>query len=186
MKLQSLTFLIVCLTFPFMVGCASIYQTDAFSDTVLTKVDLTITFSQVKESPGSHQGVTLLLGGEVLEAKRLKDQTRLTILQLPLDSYQEPTRNRTQSEGRFLAFQTDFLDPATVPKGTRLTLIGTISGSITEPLDEMDYNYPTLTIQHIKVWPERPIPYAYYPYPYWSYGPYPYFYRPGFGPYWYF
>jgi outer membrane lipoprotein len=186
MKPRYFLHLIVCLIFPITLGCVSLYHADVFSDTALANIDSTVTFTQIKESPDSHQGVTLMLGGEVLEAKRLKDHTRLIILQLPLDTYQEPIRNRTRSEGRFLAMQTEFLDPATVPKGTRLTLIGTTSGSTTEPLDEMDYTYPTFTIQHLKVWQEdtRP-PYAYYPYRYWPYGPYSYFYGPRFGRYWY-
>jgi len=188
MKLQHLTRLIVWLIFSVTSGCSSLYHDDLFPDTALAKVNSTISFAQVKESPDSHKDITILVGGEVLEAKRLKDYTRLTILQLPLDTYQEPTRNRTRSEGRFLAIQKKFLDPATVPKGTRLTLIGTLSGSTTEPLDEMDYTYPTFTIQHLKVWPEtmQSPRYGYYPYRYGPYGLYPYYYRPWIGPYWYF
>ena len=188
MKVQYFTRLLVCLLWPLLFGCASLSQTNFFPETALAKVNSTLTFSQIKESPDSHQGVTLMLGGEVLDAKRLKDHTRLTILQLPLDTYLEPTRDRTRSEGRFLAIQTEFLDPATVPQGTRLTIIGTVSGSITEPLDETNYTYPIFTIQNLKVWADRlHPPYAYYPYGYfWPYGPYPYYYRPWIGPYWYY
>lgn len=188
MKPHYISRLIVCLMFPVTSGCSALSHEDLFPDTALSKVNSTITFAQIKESPDSHEGVTILVAGEVLEAKRLKDHTRLTVLQLPLDTYQEPSRNRTRSEGRFLATQMEFLDPATVPKGTRLTLIGTISGSATEPLDEMDYTYPILTIQHLKVWPEtmQSQQYGYYPYRYGPYGLYPYYYRPWIGPYWYY
>ncbi|WP_447968926.1 Slp family lipoprotein [Nitrospira sp. M1] len=153
------------------------------------QVDHNLSFAQIKESPDSHVGKLVLVGGEILSAKRLKDHTRLTILQLPLTDDQEPTSNRTESEGRLLAFQSEFLDPATVPAGTRVTLIGKITGSQTEPLDEMDYVYPTMNIQHIKVWEESEQggygnrPYYGYPFggPYWGYygglyRPYPYWY----------
>lgn len=147
------------------------------------QIDRTVSFAQVKEAPATHLGTVLILGGEVLDATRLKDRTRLTMLQLPTSGNHKPTRDRTQSRGRFLAFQAEFLDPATVPAGTRVTIVGKVSGAITELLDEMDYTYPTVTIQFLKVWPDvAPLPPGYgrygFPYyygsPYWGsyYGPF--------------
>ena len=184
MKFLRIPSFIVCLISTIPLGCSSWYQADLFPETALATLNTTLSFEHLKESPDSHQGVTLMLGGEVLEAKRFKDYTRLIVLQLPLTLDQAPERDRTRSKGRFLALQSEFLDPATLPQGTRLTLIGTVTGSTTEPLDETDYTYPTLTIQHLKVWPDRLMsPYAYYPYGYWPYGPYPYAFR---GPYGYY
>ena len=117
-------------------------------------------------------------------AKRLKDSTQLTILQLPLINEQEPTTELTQSQGRFIAEQKDFLDPATVPPGSRVTLVGELSGSIPQSLDETVYTYPTLIIKHLKAWPAYPSDYDRYgPYYRQSYlYPYPYAY-PYWGPY---
>ncbi len=146
------------------------------------QIDPTLSFAQVKEAPATHLGKVIVLGGEILDATRLKKHTRLTVLQLPTVPNHEQAMDRTQSQGRFLAFQTEFLDPATVPNGTRITIVGKISGATTELLDEMDYTYPTVTIQFLKVWPEamqRPPRYGRYGFPY-SYG-YPYWYA---GPYW--
>ena len=148
-----------------------------------------VSFAQIKESPDAHVGSLVLVGGEILSAKRLKEHTRLVILQLPLSSDQEPTTNRTLSQGRFIALQSKFLDPATVPHGTRVTLVGKITGSQTELLDEMEYTYPTMSIEHLQVWEDatdadyRYRPYAAPPFwgPYWGY--YGGFYRPY--PYWY-
>ncbi len=151
------------------------------------EINQTLSFSQIKESPDSHKGTSILVGGEILSAKRLKEHTRITILQLPLDEDQEPTTDRTQSKGRLIALQSEFLDPATVPKGTRVTLVGKMTGSQTELLDEMDYTYPTFTIQHLKVWEEtEQNDYRYRRrfrtnrYPYWGplWGGYAGFYRP--------
>lgn len=144
------------------------------------QVDQTISFAQVKDAPTAHVGKVMVLGGEVLDATRLKDRTRLTVLQLPTGRNHEPAMDRTKSQGRFLAFQTDFLDPATVPNGTRITIVGEISGATTELLDEMDYTYPTVAIQFLKVWPDAmQVPprfgrygFPYYGYPYWYAGPY--------------
>ncbi len=143
-------------------------------------VDATLSFTQVKEEPASHQGKVIVLGGEILDATRLKERTRLTVLQLPTGRDYTPTMDRTKSQGRFLAFQTEFLDPATVPNGTRITIVGKITGATTELLDEMDYTYPTVAIEFLKVWPETmqlPPRYGRYGFPYygnpsWYAGPY--------------
>jgi outer membrane lipoprotein len=143
--------------------------------------DHTIQFAQIKNSPDSFKGQTAVLGGEVLTAKRLKDGTRIEVLQLPLNSSQVPVADLTQSQGRFLAVQREFLDPATIPHGTRITVTGELAGSQTMPLDETEYTYPIIEVRDLKVWPqmaEAPIypvrPYPYY-YPYWG---------PMWGPYW--
>jgi outer membrane lipoprotein len=137
-----------------------------------------IPFTQIKNSPDSFRGQTVVLGGEVLAAKRLKDATRIEVLQLPL-SGQTPISDLTQSQGRFLALQREFLDPATIPHGTRITVTGEVTGTQTMPLDETDYTYPVIEVRELKVWPqmaEAPLyrPYPYY-YPYWG---------PMWGPYW--
>ena len=144
------------------------------------QVDSTLSFTQVKEAPTTHLGKVIVLGGEILDATRLKTHTRLTVLQLPTGRNHQPAMDRTKSQGRFLAFQSEFLDPATVPNGTRITIVGEISGATTELLDEMDYTYPTVTIQFLKVWPEAmQVPprfgrygFPYYGNPYWYAGPY--------------
>ena len=50
-----------------------------------------ITFLQVKATPDSYKGQTVTWGGEVLSARRLKEGTRIEILQLPLASSLRPT-----------------------------------------------------------------------------------------------
>ncbi len=175
-------------------GCSTHY-TDTLPPDLTENIDFSLRFSEVKESPASFKGKLVILGGKILEAKRKKSSTQLTILQLPLNDEQVPTTELIQSQGRFIAEQQEFLDPATVPPDSRITVVGEITGSVTQQLDETDYTYPTLKIHHLKVWPEslwddtrysafRPYPY-FYPYPFL----YPY--RRPFGPffpyypYWY-
>jgi len=140
--------------------------------TLESQIDWTISFEQIKESPSTYQGSVVIVGGEVLLAKRFKDHTRLIVLELPLSPSNQPATKRTQSEGRFIAQQSEFLDPATVPPGTRVTVVGEVSGSTTEWLDEMKYNYPILKIKHLEVWPSAlPPPYMYGPYLGYPYSP---------------
>lgn len=140
-----------------------------------SRLDRTLTFPQLRESADSYRGHLLVLGGEVLSAKRLKEGTRIELLQIPLESSLQPGLDRTASQGRFVAVQKEFLDPATVPPGTRLTLVGEVTGAVTDKLDETDYTFPVLEIKSLKVWPREEsyarAPYYYYP-PSYSWRPY--------------
>ncbi len=142
-------------------------------------------FAHITAALDTYKGQTLTLGGQVLAARRLKDGTRLEILQLPLASSQQPVPDLRKSEGRFVAMQREFLDPATIPPGTLVTVTGELSGSVVLPLDDTDYTYPVVEIRNLRVWEqqaERPMRVRPYlgpgPYwgPYWSpyWRPYPY------------
>lgn len=177
----------VCALLALLAGCSTSTVVPA---SLKGQVDEHIMFSQIKASSDSYQGRIVVLGGEVLSAKRLKDGTRIEVLQLPLYD-QEPGLDRTKSEGRFIAIQKEFLDPATLPKGTRVTVVGEVTGSTTLPLDDTEYVYPTVEIKNLTVWPDRSmqraLPPYYYGGPYGPYGPYwgPYWGRGyWYGPYW--
>jgi len=127
-----------------LAGCASTQEAEDRQG---------LTFLQVKATPDSFHGQSVIFGGKVLTARRQKDGTRIEILQLPLDQSMRPGYDLTQSQGRFIALYREFLDPATIPPGTRVTVRGEVSGSVTLPLDETDYTYPAISIKHVQVWP---------------------------------
>ncbi len=163
-------------------GCASTEELSESSQSGAPP----LTFAQVKAAPESYKGQPVTFGGEVLGARRLKEGTRIEILQLPLTSSLQPTMELSKSQGRFVALQREFLDPATIPAGTFVTVTGEVAGSITLPLDETEYAYPIVELKTMKVWvrvEDQPIRIRPYmgPGPYW--GPYwsPYW-RPW--PYW--
>ena len=124
------------------------------------KVDRNVSYLQLKESPAAYTGRLVVLGGEVLAAKRGNESTRIEVLQIPLDSSLDPVQDRTASQGRFLAVQKEFFDPATVPPGTLVTIIGEVVGTTTLPIDDIQYTYPTVAVRHLKVW-ERKTPGVY-------------------------
>jgi outer membrane lipoprotein len=158
-------------------GCASTdYQTDTPSSNTPQ-----ISYAQVKSTPESFNGQPVTFGGKVLAARRLKEGTRIEILQLPLTSSLQPTMDLSKSEGRFVAMQKDFLDPATVPPGTFVTVTGEMVGSITLPLDEMEYTYPLLRINNLRVWSDEDEAPRIRPYPYMGHRPY---WGPHWSPYW--
>lgn len=128
-----------------------------------------IPFESLKAEPDKFKGRVIVLGGKVLTARRLKEGTQIEVLQLTLDGADAPIMTLPQSKGRFLAYQEAFLDPATLPAGTAVSMIAEVTGSKTLPLDEVDYTYPTLKIRTLKIWSEQryapwPGPYYYYPY----------------------
>jgi outer membrane lipoprotein len=116
-------------------------------------VDRTVSFRDVLTSPEFYKGRVLVVGGEVLKAKRLRDSTQVELLQLPLENGEEPTFDCQQSQGRFLALQQEFLDPATLIEGTRVTVVGEVSGAKIDRLDDTEYRYPTLIVKHLHIWP---------------------------------
>ena len=160
-----------------LAGCAGV---SVVPPDLKDKVDKKVSFLQVKASPLSYTGRLIVAGGMVLTAKPLRqDGTRIEILELPLGEDYAPTGRLTDSQGRFLAFHKEFLDPATIPRGTRMTVVGEVTGSVTLPIDEVDYVYPTLDIKAVTVWPPKV--------PVWWGRPYPYFgayWGSYWGPYW--
>ena len=136
-----------------LVGCSS---QRIVPESMEPLVDRTVSFHDVLASPESYKGRVLVLGGEVLNAKRLRDGTQIELLQLPLEDGERPSHDRQQSQGRFLAIQPEFLDPATMTQGTRVTIVGEFSGAKTDHLDDEEYRYPTLIVKHLHVWRVQP------------------------------
>jgi outer membrane lipoprotein len=116
------------------------------------EIDTSVSFADLKRSPGEYVGRTVMIGGNVIKAKRTEAGTELEILQLPTEKEGTLTEERLRSEGRFLALREQFLDPASLPQGTPITIIGTVKGETTRQLDESDYTYPILEVKHIIDW----------------------------------
>jgi outer membrane lipoprotein len=135
-----------------LVGCTA--SPKVIPESLEAQIDKNVTFLELQDNPASHAGKTVVLGGEVLSAKRLRTGTLLEIFQIPLRDWQ-PTGDRTESQGRFLAFNKAGLDPAAIPPSMRVTVVGDVTGATKQALDESEYTYPTVEIRHIKVWEPR-------------------------------
>ena len=152
-------------------------------DHLKNTVNRGVNFDQVKSTPASYQGEVIVIGGEILSAERLEDKTRIEVLQLPLKDDLTPTTERTESKGRFIAFDTgtEIVDPAVLKEGTPVTIIGEVKPPTEGHVGESQYEFPTLAIRDMTVWNKDNAAGAanrYYAYPaYGSYG-YAYGYRP--------
>lgn len=184
-------------------ACAeSIHQVQRTADSLgiplelENQIDRNVRFADLQQAPSEYVGRTVMFGGTVIKGKRTKEGTELEVLQRPTGEEGRLTEDRLRSEGRFLAVREAFLDPASLPEGTPITVIGTVKGVATRQLDESDYVYPVLEVKHIIDWkslaakrPRGDNYYygSYYPpagfggfYPYSGFSPYSYWGGPGF------
>lgn len=188
-----------------LAGCAkSAHQTgqdlldEVIPPAIRAQVDESVTFADLRSSPSTYIGRTVMLSGLVMKAQRVKDHTEIEVLQLPTDGSMSPTDRRSQSEGRFIAIKTgEFFDPAVIEKGSPVTIVGEMKGTTTRTLDEGEYVYPVLEVKHLVDWNEvrsreqQRYPsssrYGGYGYGGYGYGPYaPWYYgygSPFYGPY---
>jgi outer membrane lipoprotein len=173
------------------------------SSDLRAKLDESVSFGDLRAAPDNYVGRTVMLSGLALNARRLKEGTEIEILQLPTDRGLSPSDQKSKSEGRFLAVQSNgFLDPAVIEKYAPLTVVGEVKGAMTKRLDDGDYQYPVLDVKQLIDWNELRSrdgdgyydsdyygryrgyygpPYGLYPYGY-SYGLYPYgYYGPWYG-----
>lgn len=148
--------------FLFLVGCTR--PPDVVPERLEGKVDRDLRYVQVKENPDMYRGKLMLAGGKVLSATRVKEGTRIEVLQIPLSSDLVPEGQET-AKGRFVAVDLEqhVADPAILDDNKRITLVGEIVGSTTLKIDEIEKQVPQLIVKHITVW-DRDHMRAYYPY----------------------
>ena len=152
---------------------------------VRQQIDSTVAFADLEAAPASYVGRTVMLSGIVLKARRAKDRTEIEVLQLPAAPGGLPSDDRSRSEGRFLAVENTFLDPATIEPGTPVTVVGEVKGGVTRSIDESEYTYPVIEITRLIDWNKNmPPQYARgsgYPYYGGYYGAYAPFFGAGYG-----
>jgi len=118
------------------------------------QIDSSVSFRDIQASPQAMQGRTVLLAGEVLGARMVQGGIELEMLQLPVKGDDPPTERRTESQGRFFVIDRSAADPASFPPGTKITLVGEVTGEETRRLDESTYRYPIIEAKHVYVWSE--------------------------------
>ena len=167
----ALGLLLVLLT---LGGCGSVLSKDA-----LYGVNYEVDYPQLKAAPDANLGKTIIVGGMILNNELTNDGTTLEILKYTLDKRDEP-QGPDEVNGRFLARTSQLLDPSIYAEGRLVSMVATLRGVETKPLQKMSYHYPVFEIVELYLVPERQADWpGYYPY-YWD--PWPYWYR---YPYWY-
>ena len=75
--------IMVIIPFLFLVGCN---RPHVIPEGLESQIDRDLRYGEVKENPDMYRGKLMLAGGKVLSAKRLKEGTRIEVLQIPLSS----------------------------------------------------------------------------------------------------
>lgn len=156
----------------------------SISKQIRQQADQSLSFPVLAADPDAYKGKIVILGGVIAQTTPKPGQTELEIVQKPLDYFNEP-ETTDRSEGRFLVIADRFLDPLIYKKDRKITVAGEVAGSEVRKLDELDYLYPVIKSQELKLWPQ-PTPtswgiggsigwgpgYGWGPYGYWGWGPY--------------
>ncbi|MDR4478951.1 MAG: Slp family lipoprotein [Nitrospira sp.] len=132
-------------------------------------VNKNLSYDDAKTQSTRHLGQVVVWGGEVLKATREPHKTRIEVLQLPLNDDLVPAGEKVESSGRFLAIDTlgKLIDPAVLPVGTRITVIGQIRDPSAAQSDTANPT-PVIDIRDMTVWDKQMRSTSFYP----RYGPY--------------
>lgn len=121
-------------------------------DEIEVKIDKDLSFEEVSKDPEAYRGKTLLVGGEIIETRNLKEGTEIEILQKPLDAGYVPLPVDA-SAGRFFLSDPSFLDPAIYKSGRRVTIVGVVKGGRSRHVGGAERLYPVLEKEYIRLWP---------------------------------
>jgi outer membrane lipoprotein len=146
----------------------------AISKDLRAQSDPSIRVNQVQANPEAYWEKMVVWGGVIVEAKNLKEGTLIEIVQKPVDWEGRPYEV-DQSDGRFFALYTGYLDSAIYSQGREVTVAGVLKEVREKPLGEINYSYPVVHVSQLHLWPviEEYDTYYYNSwYPYW----YPYYY----------
>ncbi len=153
---------------------------------VLSNVDRSITFGMLNADPSAYKGKMVMVGGSIVKATNEKNgYTRLEVMQLPLDTDEEPITG-DRSYGRFMVLCKGYLETKIFSPGRLVTVVGTAGEVQKGTVGKMPYEFPVIASTYLRLWrvPRRPIRFGfgidYGPPPPWWYYPYPYY-----GPFWY-
>jgi outer membrane lipoprotein len=148
------------------------------------QADQSLSFPVLAADPDAYKGKIVILGGVIAQTTTKPGQTELEIVQKNLDYFNEP-ETTDRSEGRFLVIADRFLDPLIYKKDRKITVAGVVTGSEVRKLNEMEYSYPVIKSQELKLWPQPsptswglggsigwgPCGFGWGPYGYWGWGP---------------
>lgn len=100
-------------------------------------------------------GQTVRWGGEIIAVKNQPEETWIEVLQRPLKNSGRP--KDADSEGRFYVKVGGFLEPKEYSEGRSLTVVGNLSGYVTQKVGDFDYRYPVVEVskENQQLWSEQ-------------------------------
>jgi outer membrane lipoprotein len=129
-----------------LAGCAS-----GLSEQARSQVTYAGDYGRLQRQPEAYRGKVVLFGGRVLNTQAVAGGTEIEVLQLPLNSSDQPRDDGT-SQGRFLVVATEFMDPAVYQASVLVTVVGEVIGQETRAVGSYPYTYPKLRPIEVKTW----------------------------------
>lgn len=127
--------------------------TSVISAEVRSQVAHHVSYIDVVQNPDAYVGKVIIVAGTIIEAKNLRDGTRLEILQYPATRTGRPQLEQP-SGGRFLVLTPTYLETAIYRPGRSITVAAEVTGQRALPLGETIYRYPTFLPRELHLWPE--------------------------------
>jgi outer membrane lipoprotein len=127
--------------------------TSAISSAIRSQVAQDVTYTDIAQNPDAYIGKIIIAAGSIIDAKNLREGTRLEILQYPTTNTGRPVLDNP-SGGRFLVLLPNYLETAIYRPGRRITVAGEVSGHRDLPLGETTYRYPVFVPHELYLWPE--------------------------------
>jgi outer membrane lipoprotein len=132
------------------VGLAVQACTYAISPGVKASADRTITFEQLSSDPSAVRGKTVILGGTIVQSRRIKNSTLIEVAQKELDYWGKPRRT-DRTRGHFIIRSDRPLDPMIYAPGRVITVAAEITGREETALEGSGL-YPLLVVRELKLW----------------------------------
>lgn len=133
--------------------------------------------AQAQQHSDELNGQTVRWGGSIQRIENRQDHSRLEIIAFPLGSDGRPL-DTDQTQGRFIADISHFLEPEVYTEGRQITVYGRLQSTERHAIGEFSYLYPVVSVEHYYLWPiKRIIDHS----DDWRYDPWPYpYYYPGY------
>lgn len=109
--------------------------------------------SPARVDPGVF-GSDVRWGGIILNTNNSGSQTCFEILSRELDKFLRPELE-DHTAGRYIACKDGFHDPLVFTKGREVTMTGSIENIEVRKLDDFDYRYPVMDVDHLVLWQKR-------------------------------
>lgn len=115
-------------------------------------IDRGLTPTRVIKDATTYEGKKVLWGGIIIAGQNLEKTTRLELLTYPLDSNFKPDV-QAKAYQRIFAIYEGYLETANLTPGRLLSVTGIFTGMQSGQIGEMVYDYPTLSVLELYLWP---------------------------------
>ncbi|MCW8347321.1 MULTISPECIES: Slp family lipoprotein [Vibrio] len=132
----------LCLSF-MLTACGSL------PDSLATTNENVI--AQYQPVVDAQDGSEVRLGGVIDTVTNLATQTRIEIVNLPIDKYGKPDIDQ-EPNGRFIAYVDGFIDPVTYTRGRLITVGGSKAGDERGKVGEFEADFPVIKAYGQYLW----------------------------------